>query len=323
MLYVSTRSKTDSFTAYRVLHETAAPDGGMYAPFRFPVLEDDQLQKMHTASFSENVALILNLFFSSELTAWDIDCCVGRSPCKMVPMNRRILIGEVWHNLGGSYQYFYSSISAKLTEPGTTPSPWLKIAVDVAVLFGLYAEAVRMGVEQLDVAVDADDFSAPLAVLYACKLGLPVKRVICCLKDNSNLWNFIHHGELSTVFQTPEHLELFLYSAFGYQEVGRYLDACSRKGMYVLSERKVKAMGRLLSPVVVGQERISDIIRNVYYTNSCILDTSAALAYGGLQDFRAGTGESCDTLILSAVNPAKQGNVITGAIGVDADTLFR
>ena len=69
MLYVSTRSKTDSFTAHRVLHEAAAPDGGMYAPFRFPHLNNMQLQQLQTASFSENVATILNLFFSADLTA--------------------------------------------------------------------------------------------------------------------------------------------------------------------------------------------------------------------------------------------------------------
>ena len=33
MLYVSTRNTRETYTAYRVLHETYAPDGGHFAPF--------------------------------------------------------------------------------------------------------------------------------------------------------------------------------------------------------------------------------------------------------------------------------------------------
>ena len=81
MLYLSTRSKTDSFTAYRVLHSDCAPDGGMFMPMQIPVQDDVALASFERMNFGEAIASILNLFFGSQLSGWDIDFAVqGRCP---------------------------------------------------------------------------------------------------------------------------------------------------------------------------------------------------------------------------------------------------
>ena len=92
MLYVSTRNHVDSFTAYRVLHEDHAPDGGMFVPMRFPAFLPEELCQLKTSSFGEIVSIVLNKFFSANLSAWDVEICAGRHPFKLVPMNHKMLI---------------------------------------------------------------------------------------------------------------------------------------------------------------------------------------------------------------------------------------
>ena len=78
MLYLSTRSKADSFTAYRVLHSDAAPDGGMFLPMQLPVQNDADLAAFAQMNFGEAAAAVLNLFFGTKLSGWDVDFAVGR-----------------------------------------------------------------------------------------------------------------------------------------------------------------------------------------------------------------------------------------------------
>ena len=63
MLYISSRSKNDSFTAHRVLHNEMAPDGGVFVPFRLPTLDAEQIARLREQSFCKTVSDILNIFF--------------------------------------------------------------------------------------------------------------------------------------------------------------------------------------------------------------------------------------------------------------------
>lgn len=46
MLYVTTRTKQDTFTAARALSEDRAPDGGFYVPMRLPRLDRREIKKL-------------------------------------------------------------------------------------------------------------------------------------------------------------------------------------------------------------------------------------------------------------------------------------
>ena len=76
MLYTTTRSNRDAYTVHRVLCEDVAPDGGGYLPLRFPKYGEDALSAMCQRTLNENIAEILNAFFSVQLTGWDIDFCI-------------------------------------------------------------------------------------------------------------------------------------------------------------------------------------------------------------------------------------------------------
>ena len=54
---------------------------------------------------------------------------------------------------------------------------------------------------------------------------------------------------------------------------------------------------------VVGNDRVESVINSVYRSNGCILDPYTAVSYGGMQDYRAKTGESSPTVLLWEYNP--------------------
>ena len=72
---------------------------------------------------------------------------------------------------------------------------------------------------------------------------------------------------------------------------------------------------------VVGNDRIEPVRANVYRTSSYILEPYAAVSYGGLQDHRAKTGESRNTVILADRHPLKFSKVVQRATGLSAQEL--
>ena len=59
------------------------------------------------------------------------------------------------------------------------------------------------------------------------------------------------------------------------------------------------------SSVVVGESRVPDVINSVNRSCGYAISKDAAFTFGGLQDYRARTGASCETLLLSMEKPGK------------------
>ena len=105
MLYLTTRSSRDAYTAQRALRESRGPDGGMYLPFRGPSFAPEDWKKLSAMPFGQRVAEILNRLFQMRLTCWDVDVCIGRNPVNIESLGHRTLVAELWHNPGQSYDY--------------------------------------------------------------------------------------------------------------------------------------------------------------------------------------------------------------------------
>jgi len=336
MLYVSTRNKTDSFTAHRALHEQRAPDGGLYVPFRIPYYTPDEIRDMQCKSFGENVALILNVFFSAQLSGWDVDFCIGRHPVMLEAMSHRIVVAELWRNPGATYSHMIQSLYAKLSgDPDKKPTRWAKVAIQIAILFGLYAQMSKMNVEGADIAVAAGDFVTPMAAWYARKMGLAVRTIICGCNENSTVWDLIHRGEFNTGLpkvdtdlseldvSCPAGVEDLIYQTLGTDAVTRYLKACDKGSTYAVYEYDLQTLSDGLWVSVVGKERIGAIINSVYRTNDYIVDPYTALNYGSLQDYRSRTGESRHTLLLAEHDPLLFRQTICTGTGLTPEMVIK
>jgi len=322
MLYLTTRNKHDAYTAHRTLLTDTAPDGGLYMPFRMVTLDRRQLLDLADKTFGQCVAETLNRFYSCQLTGWDVDFCIGRYPVKNVDISHRIVIAETWHNQSWDYRSAEQALARKISGSAATekPSAWLQIAIRIAFLAGIFAELMRQNVTDperpIDVAVPAGDFSIPMSVWYARYMGLPIANIICGCSDNSAVWDLLHLGTLKIDGNMPQHLEQLVCETLGHNEACRFSELCQKGGVYSLLPVDAEKLRKGMFAAVVSGDRVSSVISNVQRTSNYILGPVSALGYGGMQDYRAKTGESRPVLLLAERSPVCDCGFVADTIGV-------
>ena len=330
MLYITTRSDRDAFTTHRALSEDIAPDGGQYVPFTAPRYSPEEIAALKEKSFSQTVADFLNYFYSAKLTAWDVDFTIGRNAAKLICMNHRIAIAELWHNPRGDFAYTVSSLYNKIcneTVPTKIPTQWFVISVRIAVLFGIYGELLRNGSVSagcaFDVCVGDHDLSAFIASWYARSYGLPIGKIICAVNEESSLWDFIHRGTYTPDQSAVSNVERLIHGTLGFDQVRMFLLKKDANKNYLLDEEHLQLLNSGLFCCVTSKARIASTINSLYRSNSYITDENTAFCYGGLQDYRAKTGESTLTLLLAERTPLADADFVSSATGIAKDSLTK
>lgn len=307
MLYLSTRNKTDSFTAFRAMHNDHTPDGGLYVPFRLTAFSSEELVQIKSMTFGDAVAKILNLLFSQQLTGWDIDFCIGRAPVKVEQIGHKAIVAEMWHNHDGAYKTTREIVFHRIFGTPQAPSEWACIAIDIAFLFGIYTQLPDADV--FDVSLCEDEVSAITAAWYAKNMGLPVGRILLTCGEMSPVWNFVLNGQLNTTAlkrlgdNFVGMAERMIYDTYQFDTAQDFVAACVENASYNIDEENRSMLTDRLHAVVVGADRAENVVQSTVRTNGYTLSTDAAGAFGGLQDYRSKGGESRLTLLLSCVKP--------------------
>lgn len=341
MLYLSTRNKNDTQTAYKAIHNDFCMDGGLYVPFRLPAYSPEEIADLGSKSFSQNMADVLNHFFSAGLTGWDVEFLIGRNCVQLTSMTHRILVGELWHNANWNFDYLVQTLSDRLRREntGSAPALWVQIAVRIASVFGIYgmllSENAIVADETIDFAVSAGDFSAPMAVWYARKMGLPVGNIICGCNENGALWDLVNLGELptgNTVITTttplgdmavPTGIERLIFDRLGQNEALRFADAKEKGRTYFPPEEAGTVWNDGLFAAVISVSRVDSVIHNVYRNTDQIIGPYDALAYGSLLDYRAKTGQGGIAVLLSERSPLCDESTVSVALKIDQAELKR
>lgn len=338
MLYVTTRNHRDTYTAQRALGLIPGPEGGLFMPLKVTPYSWEELLMMAEQSMNQRIAAVLNRLFGTRLSSWDVDFAAGRHGVRMVFISHRIIMGESWHNPKWDFSYLVRSLSGVVRGGSQEPAgPWLETGVRIAVLFGIFGELIRREIARpdrpVDVSVVAGDFSAPMSARYARSMGLPIGNIILCFNENSSVWDLLHHGELRTDVvsiptETPQadvtvpaQLEMLISEACGPGEVTRFLDACRRGAMYCPDSAHLRAMQQGLYVSAVSSRRMKSTIPTVYGTGSYLLSPYTALAYAGLLDYRAQTGESRYGLVLAERSPALDLQTVAGTLNITTAEL--
>lgn len=322
MLYVTTRVSQDAYTAGRALSENRCPEGGFFVPMRLPHFDEAQIAQLAEKTFSQNMAEILNLFFGTRLDGRSLEFGIGRYPIKLSPLCSKITVAECWHNPSQKFERLISGTEKALRQSdqiSRNPSDWLQIATRIAVLFGIVGQLLRSGSlatgNKLDISVPSGDLSALMAVWYARAMGLPVGTIICSCNENTMLWNLLHKGELRTDtlavrthtpncdYAVPYSLERLIFATLGREETKRFCETCRVGGSYCLESKQREVLSEGIYVSVVSDKRMASTIPNLYKTTGFVADPYTALAYSGLIDYRAATGESRQALILTEDHP--------------------
>lgn len=342
MLYATTRSNLETYTAYHALTENRAPDGGHYIPLRLGTFSQEELNGLKGKNPNQAVADMLNLLFPTQLTGWDVDFAVGRYPVRLKSMNHRITVAESWHNLDWDFDRMVRNLSALIRGTRDTDKPagdWAAIAVRMGVLFGVFGELMRDGTAgpetPVDIAVPSGDFSMVMSAWYARCMGLPIGNIVCCCNENNGLWDLIYHGELRTnaVAQrtstpdcdrvVPDQLERLIFACGGGEETEAFTRCCREGRMYFPPEETLAKLRSGLHVSVVSRKRLESTIPNAYSTHGYVFGPYSALCYAGLLDYRARTGESGNALILSEQGALCHDGMVARCMGMDVERLHK
>lgn len=302
MLYVTTRDDKDAYTAHRTLHSDFAPDGGQFIPFKLPAFTEEDIKRFADGNFGQNVAEILNLFFSVKLNGPEIELSIGRNPVKLVPLSQKITVAEIWHNPISKFQYTVQILYKKITaDQGEKPTLWFETVVRIAFLFGIFGE-MHSGnaVSSLDVAISAADASVVNAVWMAKKMGLPLDMMIIACDEGSAVWDVLRRGVCTNGATESESkiVEQVIYHGFGPDEVKKYLLSRSVGTVYSAEEERLSEVRNYTFVAAVSRSRLDTVASSVMRTDSYRINDDTAAAFGGLQDYRASTRENRMTLIL-------------------------
>lgn len=323
MLYVTTHNDQDAFTVQHIMLQSRGEDGGLYLPMRFPRLSDDDLNKLRKQSFNQRISCLLNLFFSSKLSGWDIDFSVGRYPVRLRDLSHRIILGEFWHNLQWKYDYLENKLAELICCDNMDSGNWSSIAIRMAILAGTLLERDETESDKMDIAVTVNDFSVPISAWYLRKMGFPVGNVICCCAENNQLWELVCLGQMKTDAAVPVNLERLVSDCGGIGEAERYSACCAEGAIYSASDTALKNIRQSLYVSVVSGDRVETAVPNVFRTYDYVLQTESALAYCGLMDYRTKTGITRPVLVISDYSPACEADTISNWMNLSKEALLQ
>lgn len=333
MLYTTTQNNKLTFSHNHVLSQSRAEDGSLFVPLRNPAFTPAQIAALESKSFGRCVADVLNLLFQTDLTAWDVDFAIGRYPVRLVNLRNRMTIAECWHNPDWCFQSTIANLEKVLHSQADLPGNWVAIAVRAAVLFGIFSELKKNGISQADISVMTGDCSAPVSAWYARAWGLPVGNIVCCCNENQGLWNLLFDGQMRTDavavaspipeadITRPLDLERLLYACGGSTEAVRYAQALRSGGTYAAEEGTLSKLREGQYVSVVSTPRLNPIISGTYATHGYVHSAASALAYAGLLDYRAKTGQNRPAVILAEKSPVLDSGFVASALGITEKEL--
>ncbi len=336
MLYVTTLDRTVTYTAQATLERATGPEGGLFVPMTLPQYDRKGLAAVLALPFWDCVASILNQFFPLRLQGSSLQGTEGVLP-EPVYIRYKIAVAELWDRKTGSFQGLRSDLCDRLGSKLRSRGNWPFVAVDIALLFGLYGAACRSGWlrrgEPVQLAMASGEFTMPVAAWYARRMGLPLGDVICVCNENSAPGERLHRGELrlsSDCASTrlplldiglPCNLERLVSQTLGTHTAELYGAVRSRRGTFSLNPEQQASLRAGFSVSVVSADRPGALIPRIFSTSDYLLSPYGALVYGGLMDYRALTGEGAPALLLAEESPLRWGEEVLTALGKPAENI--
>lgn len=334
MLYVTTRMNSATYTAQATLERATGPDGGLFCPLALPEYRGEALYALLRRDFWDCTAEVLNQFFPVRLKGEDFR---ELEIPATVFIRHKIAVAELWDRRSGGFGGLQSTLCAKLGSPLRSRGNWPYVAVNVALLFGVYGAVCRAGWvrigEPVHLALACGEFTMPLAAWYARRMGLPLGTVIPVCNENGVTWELLHRGEArldGAVTKSalplldvglPCNLERLVAQSLGPQAAEDYIAARTRGRSFSLNPEQQATAREGFSVSVTGTARAGALIPRIYKTSDYLLSPCTALVYAGLMDFRSLEGEGTPTILLAEESPLKWGEDVLKALGLPTENL--
>ena len=274
MLYVNVINN-QSYTAYQALNHSF---NNYILPIRFPTIS---LKDLNDLSFCDVVLYVLKRFFVVNITSKQIEEIMKEYPIQPDALDRKTFIMRKQSD--EIVKKIYDIIS-----DGRSVSVCASICIKIALLFGIYKEIEKCGIQKFHYAISLERNDDLFAVLCAYNMGLPISKIICGHTMEDFLWNIIRLNDFDSV---DESSAVIMYILCG--KIYQYI---TRDDFETVKSK----LNHLIYSSFISQRRVEETEGNIGKTYYKKLDKYAATAYCALQDYRALTGDHQVTLIFSA-----------------------
>jgi threonine synthase len=157
-------------------------------------------------------------------------------------------------------------------------------------------------------AVPSGNFGNLTAGLIARQMGLPIAHFIAATNANAIVPEYLTSG----MFQPRPSLPT-LSSAM---DVG---DPSNFARMLALSDHDVERMCRDITGSSASDDETLAAMRRIYERHGYVADPHTAVAYAGLERFRAAHVTPCQGIVLATAHPAKFPETVRAALGIEPD----
>ena len=210
---------------------------------------------------------------------------------------------------------------------------WGRLVPQVAYYVSAYCDLLSKGEikygDRINFCVPTGNFGNILAAYYAERMGLPINRLICASNRNDVLTQFLSTGvyDKNRPFYTTaspsmdilvsSNLERLLYELSGEDGgmVTGYMSALGNKGRYEVPPEACGEAMRVFASGRCQEDETMATIAEAFNKHNYLIDTHTAVAYKVLADYRAETGDSATTVVVSTASPYKFCDSVLKALG--------
>jgi threonine synthase len=201
---------------------------------------------------------------------------------------------------------------------------WARVLAQVVYYVYAWLRVAKKN-EKVLFSVPTGNFGDIFAGYMACKMGLPVEKLLLATNENNILTRFVNNGDYSvgTVVQTlspsmdiqvASNFERYLYYLFN-QDAGRVVTAFAQlkeKGMIIFSETELQQVRNDFSSASVDRLATLETIKTFKAETGYLLDPHTAVGVRAAQSLKTvGRPVVC----LATAHPAKFGEAVSEATG--------
>ncbi len=222
--------------------------------------------------------------------------------------------------------YFFSSANS---------INWGRVLPQIVYYISAYCDLVAQGKlrqgDAMNVCVPTGNFGNILAAYYAMRMGLPIGRLICASNRNSVLTDFICTGSYNArrpFYNTlspsmdiliSSNLERLLFDFYGNDsdQIRQLMKSLNQDGRYTVTDDIAEKLKATFYAGCCDDEQTKKTIASVFSGYGYLLDPHTAVAFDVNARYKAETGDTTPTLIVSTASPYKFCKGVLSALGRD------
>jgi len=228
------------------------------------------------------------------------------------------IVKELFNDLAFKREYHLGAVNS---------INWARVLAQVVYYFYAWGRVTGGDTgHRVSFSVPTGNFGDIFAGYVASRMGLPVDRLILATNRNDILTRFVRSGvyEIGEVcptispsmdIQVASNFERYLYYLAGADSdaVGDLMKRLARDGRFAVNAAQRGEVADTFHAVAVSEEETLSQIRATYEATGYVLDPHTAVGVKAAEEFP-------DAICLATAHPAKFGEAVRQAIGVEADT---